>query len=47
MVEFVPERHIVVEQFAKYPALGRIVIQDCNMTVAVGVVKEVFTDGDE
>ena len=41
IVEFVPERPICVEAFSKFPSLGRLVIQDCNITVAVGVVKEV------
>ena len=41
LVEFVPERPISIEAFSNYPSLGRLVIQDCHITVAVGVVKEV------
>ena len=41
IVEFVPEKPIYLEPFAKFPALGRLVIQDCHLTVAVGVVKQV------
>jgi elongation factor 1-alpha len=41
MVELVPQKPMVVEEFAKYPPLGRFAVRDMKQTVAVGVIKEV------
>ena len=42
LVEFVPESsRLIIETFAEFPPFGRILIQNSNLTVAVGVVKEV------
>lgn len=37
----VPSKPLCVEEFAKYPPLGRFVIRDMKRTVAVGVIQEV------
>lgn len=36
-----PEKPICVEPFAECPALGRFILRDMGITVAVGVIKEV------
>jgi len=41
MVELIPQKPMVVEEFAKYPPLGRFAVRDMKQTVAVGVIKEV------
>jgi len=41
MVELVPQKPMVVEEFAKYAPLGRFAVRDMKHTVAVGVIKEV------
>lgn len=42
LVEFVPESsRLVIETFAEFPPLGRILIQNSNKTVAIGVVKDI------
>jgi len=41
MVRLIPSKSMVVEEFAKYPPLGRFAVRDMRQTVAVGVVKEV------
>lgn len=40
-VRMVPSKDMVIEKFSDYPSLGRFAIRDMNMTVAVGIVKEV------
>jgi elongation factor 1-alpha len=40
MVELIPQKPMVVEEFAKYPPLGRFAVRDMKQTVAVGVIKE-------
>lgn len=40
-VIMVPSKPLCVEEFAKYPPLGRFVIRDMKRTVAVGVIQEV------
>jgi len=40
MVELVPQKPMVVEAFAEFPALGRFAVRDMKQTVAVGVIKE-------
>lgn len=41
MVELIPQKPMVVEQFSKYAPLGRFAVRDMKQTVAVGVIKEV------
>jgi elongation factor 1-alpha len=41
MIELIPQKQMVVEEFAKYPPLGRFAVRDMKQTVAVGVIKEV------
>ena len=41
MVEFTPQKPMVIEVYQTYPPLGRFAIRDMRQTVAVGVVKEV------
>ena len=41
MIELIPQKPMVVEEFAKYPPLGRFAVRDMKQTVAVGVIKEV------
>jgi elongation factor 1-alpha len=41
MVKLVPSKSMCVEEFAKYPPLGRFAVRDMRQTVAVGVIKEV------
>lgn len=41
MIRLVPSKPMVVEEFAKYPPLGRFAVRDMRQTVAVGVIKEV------
>ncbi len=36
-----PEKDMVVECFGDYPSLGRFAVRDMNMTIGVGIVKEV------
>ena len=38
VVDFVPSRPVCLECFFDYPTLGRIVIRDMKMTVAIGVI---------
>jgi elongation factor 1-alpha len=40
-VMLVPSKPLCVEEFSKYPPLGRFVIRDMKRTVAVGVIQEV------
>lgn len=40
-VKMVPLKEMVVECFSDYPPLGRFAIRDMNMTVAIGIIKEV------
>jgi len=40
MVELIPQKPMVVEEFARYPPLGRFAVRDMKQTVAVGVIKE-------
>ena len=41
MIELIPQKPMVVEEFAKYPPLGRFAVRDMKQTVAVGVIKEI------
>lgn len=41
MVKLIPSKSMVVEEFSKYPPLGRFAVRDMRQTVAVGVIKEV------
>lgn len=41
LIELIPQKPMVVEEFAKYPPLGRFAVRDMKQTVAVGVIKEV------
>ena len=41
IVKLIPSKQMVVEEFAKYPPLGRFAVRDMRSTVAVGVIKEV------
>lgn len=41
MVKLIPSKPMVVEEFSKYPPLGRFAVRDMRQTVAVGVVKAV------
>jgi len=41
IIELVPQKPMVVEEFAKYQPLGRFAVRDMKQTVAVGVIKEV------
>lgn len=41
IVKLVPCKPMCVEEFAKYPTLGRFVVRDMNSTKAVGVIKKV------
>jgi len=41
MVKLIPSKSMVVEEFAKYPPLGRFAVRDMRQTVAVGVIKSV------
>jgi elongation factor 1-alpha len=41
MVKLIPSKAMCVEEFAKYPPLGRFAVRDMRQTVAVGVIKEV------
>ena len=39
MVELIPQKPMVVEQFSSYAPLGRFAVRDMKQTVAVGVIK--------
>jgi len=41
IVQMVPQKSMVVEQFAQYAPLGRFAVRDMKQTVAVGVIKTV------
>jgi len=41
VVTLVPSKAICVEPFADFPQLGRIIVRDSNVTVAVGIVRAV------
>jgi elongation factor 1-alpha len=41
MCKLIPSKSMCVEEFAKYPPLGRFAVRDMRQTVAVGVIKEV------
>nr|XP_043628318.1 elongation factor 1-alpha-like [Erigeron canadensis] len=41
MVQMVPIKPMVVENFSEYPPLGRFIVRDLGRTVAVGVIKSV------
>nr|BAN37717.1 elongation factor 1-alpha 1 [Entamoeba histolytica] len=41
LVKIVPTKPLCVEEFAKFPPLGRFAVRDMRQTVAVGVVKAV------
>jgi len=41
IIKIVPQKGMVVENFAEYPPLGRFAVRDMKRTVAVGVVKAV------
>jgi elongation factor 1-alpha len=41
MVKLIPSKSMCVEEFSKYPPLGRFAVRDMRQTVAVGVVKGV------
>ena len=41
LVEFIPERPLVVEKFSEFPALGRFTIRDMKKVVGVGIIREV------
>ena len=41
IVEFVPEKALVVETFSNFARLGRFVMRDRNQTIGMGVVIEV------
>jgi elongation factor 1-alpha len=41
MVKLIPSKSMCVEEFSKYPPLGRFAVRDMRQTVAVGVIKEV------
>lgn len=41
MVKLIPSKPMVVEEFSRYPPLGRFAVRDMRQTVAVGVVKAV------
>ena len=41
MVKVVPTKPLCVEEFAKFPPLGRFAVRDMKQTVAVGVIKAV------
>jgi elongation factor 1-alpha len=41
MIKLVPSKSMCVEEFSKYPPLGRFAVRDMRQTVAVGVIKSV------
>ncbi|MDP2666775.1 MAG: translation elongation factor EF-1 subunit alpha [Candidatus Diapherotrites archaeon] len=41
IVKIVPQRPLVVEEFKKFPSLGRFAVRDMGATVAAGVVMQV------
>ena len=41
LVKVVPTKPLCVEEFAKFPPLGRFAVRDMKQTVAVGVIKAV------
>jgi len=41
MVKLIPSKSMCVEEFSRYPPLGRFAVRDMRQTVAVGVIKEV------
>ena len=41
IVQMVPQKSMIVEQFAQYAPLGRFAVRDMKQTVAVGVIKAV------
>jgi elongation factor 1-alpha len=41
MIRLIPSKSMCVEEFARYPPLGRFAVRDMRQTVAVGVIKEV------
>lgn len=41
IVQMAPQKRLCVEEFAKYPPLGRFAVRDMKITVAVGVIKAV------
>ncbi|TNV82377.1 hypothetical protein FGO68_gene4424 [Halteria grandinella] len=43
IVRMVPKKPLCVEPFKLYPPLGRFVVRDMNLIIAVGIVKEVTT----
>ncbi len=47
VVKIVPQKPLVVEEFKKFPSLGRFAIRDMGQTVAAGVVTAVTPRGAE
>ena len=43
IVIFSPECKFYVEEYSKFPPFGRVIVRDCNLTVAVGIVHHVLT----
>jgi len=41
IIKMVPQKGMVVENFAEFPPLGRFAVRDMKRTVAVGIIKEV------
>eukprot|EP00005_Dracoamoeba_jomungandri_P002646 CAMPEP_0174259910 /NCGR_PEP_ID=MMETSP0439-20130205/8680_1 /TAXON_ID=0 /ORGANISM="Stereomyxa ramosa, Strain Chinc5" /LENGTH=431 /DNA_ID=CAMNT_0015343995 /DNA_START=116 /DNA_END=1411 /DNA_ORIENTATION=+ len=41
MVRMIPTKPLCIEEFSKFPSLGRFAVRDMKVTVCVGVVKEV------
>jgi elongation factor 1-alpha len=46
IVELTPTKPLCVEEFAEIPQLGRFAMRDMRKTVAVGVIKKIFTKID-
>jgi elongation factor 1-alpha len=46
LVRFKPLRPVALEEFQKFPELGRFAIRDMGTTVAAGIVKEVTKVAD-
>jgi len=42
IVEMIPLKRMEVEEFAKYPKLGRFTVRDNDKLIAIGMVTKVF-----
>lgn len=44
IINLVPSKPLCVEAFSEFPPLGRFAVRDMRQTVAVGVIKVIYTN---